>query len=583
MKLPLPFVGGAYEGRSKNVNAQECINLFLEPDPKSTRAQNALIGAPGTAAWYTVGTGPIRGMRVVGSLLYVVSNNKLYSVTTGGSATELGTLNTASGLVTISDNGANATSGGQQVIVLDGTDGYIWDIGSSEFSEIGLEYRTIAAQDETNFDNTGSNGTFAAGTGYSVSDVITMSDGSTITVDAVSTGAITQFTVTTATVADSGGAVANKTLTQTSVTPAGGTGFTLTLGNNNETQTAHGSFAAGKTVTYMDGYFIKENSGTGRFQISNLLDGRQWDALDFATAESNPDDLVAVIADNQELWLLGDQSTEIWYNSGDADFPFERYQGGFIDKGCAAALSVAKIDNTLMWLAKDARGTSQVIRAFGPGQAPIVSPPQMNYQLQQYATVSDAHAFVYQEDGHEFYVLTFPTANVTWVYDALTNEWHKRASTISANTAARLRYQCHAFFDGKHLVGDYTSADIYEYSTAYNQYIIPSAATESIVRVRRTSHLNSNDRRISVHRFEVILEGGNGGTCDLSWSKDNGQSFGSTKSRTMGSAATIRVFWTRLGRARDWVFSWTCSSNVPVVILGANAHIDGDEDDGPTS
>lgn len=578
MKVALPFVGGAYEGRSKNVNAQECINLFLEPDPKSTRAQAALIGAPGTSLWDTVGSGPIRGMRKVGSLLYVVSGNKLYSVTTAPADTELGTLNSSTGLVSISDNGANATSGGQQVIIVDGTDGYIWDIGSSEFSEIGKEYQTIAAQDETDFNNTGSNGTFVAGSGYSVSDVITMSDGSTITVDAVSTGAITQFTVTTATVADSGGAVANKTLTQTSVAPTGGTGFTLTLGDNNETLEDHGSFSAGNTVTFMDGYFVKEISGTGRFQISNLYDGRQWDATDFATAESDPGDLVAVISENQQLWLIGTTDTEIWYNSGDADFPFERYQGGFIDKGTPAHYTVAKIDNSLMWLAQDERGNAQVVRASGPGQVPIVSTPSINYQMQQYTDVSDAFAWVYQSEGHEFYVLTFPTANETWVYDALTNEWHRRANTISANTAARLRFNDHTYFAGKHLVGDYSDGKIYDYSTAYNEY----DGSEAMVRVRATQHTNQDDRRISVHRFEVILEGGNGGTCDLKWAKDNGQTYGTAKSRSMGNAANARVFWTRLGRARDWVFHWTCSSNVKVVILAANAHIDGDNDGSPT-
>jgi hypothetical protein len=475
----------------------------------------------------------------------------------------------------MSDNGANATSGGQQVIIVDGTDGYIWDIGDSEFSEIGEEYQTIAAQDESDFDNTGSNGTFAGGTGYSTSDVITLNDGSTITVDTVSAGVITEFTVTTNTTEGSGGVVANKTLTQSSVTPAGGTGFTLTLGDNNETLETYGDFQPGYTVWFMDGYFVKEIAGTGRFQISDLYDGRSWDALDFATAESDPDDLVAVLADNQELWLFGSTSTEIWYNSGDADFPFARYQGGFVDKGCAAKFSVAKIDNTVMWLGQDERGDVQVVRSFGPAQTVIASPPAINYQLQQYATVDDAIAYTYQAEGHEFYVITFPTANATWVFDALTNEWHRRANTISANTEARQRFNTHSFFAGKNLVGDYSNGKIYDLSTAYNEY----DGDEAMARTRTTQHVNADDRRVSVYQFEVVLEGGNGGTCELSWSKDNGQNFSSTKSRTLGNAANARVFWTRLGRARDWVFKWACDSDVKVVVLGATAHVDGDNDD----
>lgn len=109
------------------------------------------------------------------------------------------------------------------------------ELAAVDLASTKVGYSTIAAQDETNFDGAGDNGSVADdGTGYSVADVITMSDGSTVTVDAVNAGAVTEFTITTASVATTRGENSGATLTQTSVDPAGGTGFSLTLGVDNE-------------------------------------------------------------------------------------------------------------------------------------------------------------------------------------------------------------------------------------------------------------------------------------------------------------------------------------------------------------
>ena len=95
--------------------------------------------------------------------------------------------------------------------------------------------------------------------------------------------------------------------------------------------TSEGFYPA-STVTYQDGYFIFNRVGTGQFFISELL-SVEFDLLDFASAEGQPDQLVAVLSDHREVFMFGTDSTEVWYNSGASDFPFERHQGAFIEKG----------------------------------------------------------------------------------------------------------------------------------------------------------------------------------------------------------------------------------------------------------
>lgn len=103
------------------------------------------------------------------------------------------------------------------------------------------------------------------------------------------------------------------------------------------------------TVGYLDGYFVFNEPDSQKIWITSLLDGTAVDPLDFASAEGAPDELVAIIIDHREVWEFGTNSTEVAYNSGDADFPLTRIQGAFNEIGCAAAYSVAKMDNQIYW------------------------------------------------------------------------------------------------------------------------------------------------------------------------------------------------------------------------------------------
>ena len=163
-------------------------------------------------------------------------------------------------------------------------------------------------------------------------------------------------------------------------------------------------------VDYLDGYAIGITPDSGQFWVTDLYAAESMSSLDFASAEANPDKLVAVQVDHREVWLFGERTVEVWYNSGDSSFPLSRVGGAFLEIGCAAPFSVAKADNTQFWLATN----GSVVRA--DGYTPkIVSTRAIESAMAGYARLDDARAFAYSQEGHTFYVLTFPTADVTWV------------------------------------------------------------------------------------------------------------------------------------------------------------------------
>ena len=220
-------------------------------------------------------------------------------------------------------------------------------------------------------------------------------------------------------------------------------------------------FPGAVMVGYIDGYFTFNEPNSQRVWVTALLDGTSVDPLDFASAEGSPDNLVSLIVDHREVWLFGQNSVEVWYNAGGVDFPLERIQGAFNEIGCIAPYSVAKLDNALFWLGADARGRGVVYRANGYTGSRI-STHAVEWQIQQYTRLQDALAYTYQQDGHAFYVLIFPTANTTWVYDVSTQTWHERAGWQN-NRFVRHRSNCQMSYADEIVVGDYDNGNIYAF------------------------------------------------------------------------------------------------------------------------
>jgi hypothetical protein len=337
--------------------------------------------------------------------------------------------------------------------------------------------------------------------------------------------------------------------------------------------------ATATDVTWIDGYFIVNESGTNKFHISDLQ-SPNFGGLSFASAEGAPDALLAVMDNQRELWLFGERTTEIFVDTGNSDFPFERVQGGFIETGCVAKFSVAKIDGTLFWLGRTDQGQGIVYAAKGSTPQRISTHP-IEQSISGYADMSTAVAYTYQQNGHSFYVINFDEA--TWVYDLSTGLWHERAYSNGA-TFERHRAGFHSFapIQSLHLVGDYANAKVYQFGdTVYDD------DSNFIARLRSSPHLSSDLNLVFCSKFQLDMETGvglvSGQGSDpqviLTWSDDGGHTWSDeTWTSAGGQVGGIgdykkRVIWRRLGSFRDRVFRVKITDPVKVVLLGAHLDI----------
>jgi hypothetical protein len=263
-------------------------------------------------------------------------------------------------------------------------------------------------------------------------------------------------------------------------------------------------FPGAVTVGYLDGYFVFNEPNSQRLWITSLLDGTSIDPLDFASAEGSPDGLVSILIDHREAWLFGTNSVEVWYDSGAADFPLSPVQGAFNEVGCIAAFSVAKLDNGIFWLGADARGRGIVYRANGY-TAQRVSTHAVEWQIQQYGNLSDAIAYTYQQDGHSFYVLIFPSANTTWVFDVATSLWHERAAFINGSFT-RHRSNCQMSFSNEIVVGDHELGNIYAFDL---DVFSDNGAVQKWLRSWRALPTGTNNlKRTAQHSLQLDAETG---------------------------------------------------------------------------
>jgi hypothetical protein len=265
-------------------------------------------------------------------------------------------------------------------------------------------------------------------------------------------------------------------------------------------------FPGAVTVGYLDGYFVFNEPNSQRVWVTSLLDGLSVDPLDFASAEGSPDGLVSLIIDHREAWLFGTNSVEVWYNSGDPDFPLTRIQGAYNEIGCIAPYSVAKMDNSVFWLGADARGQGIVYRANGY-QGIRVSTHAVEFAIQGYGDLTDAVGYTYQQDGHTFYVLNFTNADTTWVFDAATGAWHERAGFRNGDFK-RHRGNNHARFNGVPIVGDYQNGKLYEFDL---DVYADDGQTQKWLRRWRALPTGANDlKRTAHHSLQIDCETGVG-------------------------------------------------------------------------
>ena len=687
------FVGPSYEAPSIYQDAQECINFRPEIDPLKQPGQNgvvALYPTPGLTTKVTLfNTAEVRGLRNVsgGQYMVAVCGQYVYVINSSFTPTIIGTLNSSTGIVGITDNGLN-------VYIVDGTNRYTWRISNPLAAQfigytsgttltvtsmksgtlaVGQQLFGIGVTPETVITALGSGsggvGTYtinlsqtvtsqtlntaavaarvtgsisgtvltvsavtsgilypgqtiqgtgvtagtiitalggsaalsfsitSGGTGYAVGDTITVTGGvysqqATYTVATVAAGVVTGLTTVsngvytvvpgTPSQTTTSGNGTGLTLTLTFGTGTGGTGSYVVSTSQTVSSTSlyalnfsvmpanDGPFTGADVVDVVDNYFVYNRPNTQQFGASSPLSPIS-PSLSFSSKDGAPDNLVSLIVDHRELYLLGEVSSEVWVDSGLFPFAFQRIPGTSTQHGIAAKFSVARLGNSFAYLSKNIRGDGQVMMMNGYTPTRISTHAVENSIEGQY--IADARAWTYLIEGHEVYVVSFPTLDLTWAYDIASGMWHKWLWVDSQNVFHRHRGNCHTHFQGVNIVGDHTNGQLY--------MLDPSNYTdngEEIRRVRRAPHLISDYQRQYFAEFQIHFQPGIGlpdGSAPqamLRWSDDGGSTYSNEHWTSIGvqGAYKNRAIWRRLGQSRDRIFEVVVTDPINAVITAAN-------------
>jgi hypothetical protein len=366
-------------------------------------------------------------------------------------------------------------------------------------------------------------------------------------------------------------------------------GMTVTLHAPAPTETGvMWSIAAGAPVTgdtggFLDGYFIVNRRPAspdflGRnFNISGLYDGTVWDPLMYGVKEGHSDYIRSILCDHEQLWLLGTESIEVWQNTGNADFPFQRIPGAYIHEGSMVTYAPCSLGGAVYWLGGGTHGETVAYRARG------FEPERISTHAQEEAwnapgfRIDDAVSYAYLDAGHLFWILNFWQQSKTWVYDMTEGLWHERAGW-NATTKQFTRYQpwFHAFVPewgyGKHIVGDPVTGKLYEASLNFHD-----DAGLAIQHQRAFPHLLNEDKFQFHHRLELYMETGTPAVGDpapligMDWSDDRGHTFAHGRTANIGvnGEYTKRIVWRRLGKSRDRVYRVGVESKSKVALIDA--------------
>lgn len=355
-------------------------------------------------------------------------------------------------------------------------------------------------------------------------------------------------------------------------------GFIISLVNGVMTKITNEFFTASTTVVFQDGYFIAGSTNSNQFAISGLYDGFSWNGLDFGVAEGFPDSIVAVVSNMRQVWLLGKETIEVWWNTGNSDFPFQRIDGAFIEYGCAAPTTAQKFNNSIVWLGSGskAHGIVWIAVGFVPKR---ISNHAVEFAIQQHDDLSTATAWTYQENGHAFYCLNLPGASTTWVYDAATEQWSERMF-LSHGLEYRHPAENYALAYDTRVVGDYATGNIYKMDAD-----LVTFDGAPIMRIRRAPHISANMNRVFYQHFQIAgtmgggLDGapevGKDPVAELRWSDDFGFTWSPYVSRSLGPIGNFRTraIWYKQGQSRNRVYEIRITDPIKFTATGAELEL----------
>lgn len=350
-------------------------------------------------------------------------------------------------------------------------------------------------------------------------------------------------------------------------------GYVYNWGTETFAQIADEDFPGAISLAFQDNFAVTVDPDSGRLRNCEVNDFTDWDATAFVTAEAAPDNLLAIVSDHQEVIGAGEYTTEIYSTTSDPDAVFQRLAGGFLETGINAPASIAKITNVVMWL--DDKLQVRMLQSYSPA---IISTPAISYQIGQLARTDDALGMTFIWNGHAFYVLTFPEANRTFVFDitstasAGTSLWHELQS-YPLNRVNRWRGNCVLQIDATVYVGDYENGWIYTLDEDTH-----TDNLEPMARVWTTSSVYDPQQRRNMfhHELELEVEAGVGTNDEedpqviMRYSDDNGNTWSNELWESIGRIGEYknRARWHGLGESRNRIYEFKITDDVKVEVVG---------------
>lgn len=566
--MQIALTTASYQARSIIADAQKCVNLFIEQNPPDSPFPFTHYPTPGLTR---LTTAPILAevrclYTASNNHLYGVVANKVYDISSSWTFTELGTISSSSGQVSMKDNNL-------VLFIVDGSSaGWAVDLVTNDFGQITADAFYGANKVDyldtfMLFNRPGTNQFYSSLSNVTFNDLLG---------GPILTGSIT----------NAGSAYTSGTYSSVQLT--GGEGIDATA----DIVVSGGIITTVTIITPGDDYRMGDvlsadasaigGTGTGFTWTVDTVDSSSFDPLYIAGKTGGNDMLATLAVMHRELSLIGFGTTEVWYDSGAADFPFQAMPGAFIEHGCEAIYSVSKWDLSLYWLGQDGEGNSVVFEE-SQYRVRIVSSRAVSNTFNGYQIKSDAIGFTYQQGAHAFYVLTFPTEDVTWVYDITENHWHERAWKDSNGQLHRWRPNCIAVFNNQVIAGDFQNGKLYAIDLdAYED------DGDTIVRIRSFPHQIAEANRVTYWSFiaqmqvgEMMTEGTTDSPiCSLRCSDDYGRTYGTAIQQTLGATGQYltSIQWNRLGMARDRVFELSWSSPMKTALNGAYIEVETSQD-----
>ena len=514
------FIGPSYTLASKNAAQDRCVNLYPSKIEFGGKTRYELRHTPGLSPFVTIPKVPGRALWSGENRLFAVGDDTLYEVTTGV-AVVVGAMNSAATPATIFSNG-------RQLMIVNGSQVWI----ATGTSVVRPSYGAL-----TGLVNT---------TGTSVAATGTLKFPSTLAGLNVTINGVVYLV-------DSWINESNIILTTSAGVQALVT-FNFT------------DFVNGVAGAVIGGYFAVLSPNSNTVNVSAVFNGLSWYSLDYQDRSARADRLQMLYVVGNNLWLLGTKTSEVWALSASA-FPLDLIPGSVVDYGIWAPFSVAACgDSSIAWLSGSDRGIGPVIlaRGIGAGALQRISTDAVDEAIQGYNDATDAVGSVHTKDGHTFYILNFPGAKKTWVYDLTEKLWHERTYLSGGTTEVGQIQRFYAGFGREIMALAPASGKVYQVrSDVYDDDGV------DIVRTRQAGHISHEQKWLFYSSLQLDCNTGQGIVANPSYtleiSNDGGNTFPMQIIQIGGAVAAYktRIYWNRLGRSRDRVFRVTTRARNP--------------------